>query len=76
MTKISRRQVVLMGTGVTLYLAVADVSAVLATPAEADAEIQNSPAERSRRKARSPSICRRLPKTATPSRWPSRSTRR
>jgi sulfur-oxidizing protein SoxY len=39
MTKISRRQAVLMGTSVTLYLSVADVSAVLATPAEADAEV-------------------------------------
>jgi len=39
MTRISRRQALLMGTSVTLYLSVAKVSAVLATPAEADAEI-------------------------------------
>jgi len=39
MKTISRREAVLMGAGVTLYLAVANVDAALATPQEADAEI-------------------------------------
>jgi sulfur-oxidizing protein SoxY len=39
MTKVTRRDAVLMGMGVTLCLAVTDVRTALATPAEADAEI-------------------------------------
>ena len=39
MSRISRRDAVLMGASVTLYLAVADVGAALATPPEAEAEI-------------------------------------
>src|SRR5262245_49156444 len=39
MKKISRRDAVLMGAGVTLYLAVGEIGAALATPAEANAEI-------------------------------------
>ena len=39
MKTISRREAVLMGAGVTLYLAVANVDAALATSQEADVEI-------------------------------------
>jgi sulfur-oxidizing protein SoxY len=39
MSRISRRDAVLMGASVTLYLTVADVGAALATPPEAEAEI-------------------------------------
>jgi sulfur-oxidizing protein SoxY len=39
MKKVSRRDAVLMGASVTLYLTVGRVGAALATPAEADAEI-------------------------------------
>ena len=39
MNKISRRDAVLMGASVTLYLSVADVGTALATPPEAEAEI-------------------------------------
>jgi sulfur-oxidizing protein SoxY len=39
MKKISRRDAVLMGAGVTLYLTVGAIGGARATPAEADAEI-------------------------------------
>jgi sulfur-oxidizing protein SoxY len=39
MNKITRRDAVLMGASVTLYLSVANVGAALATPPEAEAEI-------------------------------------
>jgi sulfur-oxidizing protein SoxY len=39
MKRVSRRDAVLMGASVTLYLSVGNIGAALATPAEADAEI-------------------------------------